>query len=88
MLAFAIGKGVGNAVVRNRLRRRLREAARHMQLPPGSYLIRVAPAAIDLSFQEISAHLSRAIVSLTAPGRTASQKSVTSERERPTLEGQ
>jgi ribonuclease P protein component len=43
-LAFAIGKRVGNAVVRNRLRRRLREAARQLvTLPPGTYLIRARP---------------------------------------------
>ena len=61
-LAFAIGKRVGNAVVRNRLRRRLREAARQLAtLPRGTYLIRARPGAVALSFQEISAHLSRAV---------------------------
>ena len=45
-VAYAIGRPVGNAVMRNRLRRRLREVvARHAdQLHPGSaYLIGVRP---------------------------------------------
>jgi RNase P protein component len=78
--------------VRNRLRRRLRELARHMELPPGTYLIRANPAAPALSFQELSTHLSRAVTVLTTGGTTASQakpapeKPVTSDWERPTLE--
>ena len=93
-LAFAIGKRVGNAVVRNRLRRRLREAARRLvTLPPGTYLIRARPEAVALSFQEISSHLARAASSLPISGRptpqqTATQKRVTSEPDPPVAEGQ
>jgi len=80
-LAFAIGKRVGNAVVRNRLRRRLREAARHLvTLPPGTYLIRARPSAVALSFQEISAHLSRATSSLPTSARPLPQQAVAQER--------
>jgi ribonuclease P protein component len=85
-LAFAIGKRVGNAVVRNRLRRRLREAARRLEdLPPGLYLIRVKPNATALSFQEITTNLSRAVRSLAE--KVAAQKQVTSNWDRPTQEG-
>jgi ribonuclease P protein component len=71
-LAFAIGKRVGNAVVRNRLRRRLREAGRQMALPAGTYLVRATPAAALLSYHELAAHLSRAVRAATGtagPGR-------------------
>jgi ribonuclease P protein component len=92
-VAFAIGKRVGNAVVRNRLRRRLRALARQTDLPPGTYLVRAQPAAASLSFQELSVHLSRAMKAVTAPGQLATrrqpdrQKPVTSDWDRPTLEG-
>jgi ribonuclease P protein component len=86
-LAFAISKRVGNAVVRNRLRRRLRESARHMALPAGTYFIRANPAAAAMSFQDLSAHLSRALARLTPAGQAAPQNPVTSDLERPTLEG-
>ena len=46
-VGYAIGKKCGNAVVRNTLRRRMREVARSEahQLPRGLYLLRVEPAA-------------------------------------------
>jgi ribonuclease P protein component len=46
-VGYAIGKHCGNAVVRNSLRRRMRESARQiaMTLPRGTYLLRVEPAA-------------------------------------------
>jgi ribonuclease P protein component len=93
-LAFAIGKRVGNAVVRNKLRRRLREAARHLvTLAPGTYLIRARPSAARLSFQEISVHLSRAMSSFPSSGKSVAQqpaikKRVTSEPGPPVAEGQ
>src|SRR4029077_5956550 len=47
-VAYAIGRGVGTAVVRNRVRRRLRAATRthRDQLVPGhAYLVSTGPAA-------------------------------------------
>jgi ribonuclease P protein component len=54
-VAYAIGSKVGGAVVRNRLRRRLRAIAHEAapQLPKGAYLITAAPAAADLTFGEL-----------------------------------
>jgi ribonuclease P protein component len=46
-VGYAIGKKCGNAVVRNSLRRRMREVVRSeaAALPRGIYLLRVEPAA-------------------------------------------
>ncbi len=52
-VAFAIGRPVGGAVVRNRLRRRLRMIARQHSLVPGWWLIGARPNAIELTFDEL-----------------------------------
>lgn len=52
-MAFAIGRDVGSAVVRNRIRRRLRELLRQISLPNGWYLIGVVSGA--LSFDQLRA---------------------------------
>ena len=67
-LAFAIGRKVGPAVVRNRLRRRLRAAARDLDrstggLPTGAYLIMLRPEAAGLSYRDLRDDLGRAISS-------------------------
>jgi len=57
-VAYAVGKRVGPAVVRNRVRRRLRAAmwAHRAQLRPGgAYLFGAAPAAASAPFAEIDA---------------------------------
>lgn len=56
-MAYAIGRAVGPAVVRNRLRRRLRAAVRTSSLPPGYYLIGARPTAADRSFEEVNVML-------------------------------
>ena len=64
-VAFAIGRKVGGAVVRNRLRRRLRAElgllAGAGSLRPGSYLVGLRPEAAALDGTELRSHLRRAL---------------------------
>ena len=63
-VAFAVGRSVGNAASRNRVRRRLRAAIREdtATLRPGAaYLVRALPGAAESSYREISSTL-RAIL--------------------------
>jgi ribonuclease P protein component len=54
-VAYTIGRRVGSAVVRNRVRRRLRMLIREVapQLRSGSYLIGVSPEAALLSYNDL-----------------------------------
>ena len=67
-VAYAIGKAVGGAVVRNRLRRRLRaliaEAERAGDLPPGHYLVGADPSAVEAPFPELRRQLLGALARL------------------------
>ena len=67
-VAFAISRQVGNAVVRNRLRRRLRALVDHLdpQPPPGTYLIRCQPTAATLNYDELSLHLNQSLSRVSA----------------------
>ena len=60
-LAFAIGKGVGPAVVRNRLRRQVRAHVRGLDVPAGAYLVNLSPAAASITGAELRSHVERAI---------------------------
>ncbi len=66
-MAYAIGKRVGPAVVRNRLRRRLRMIIREVAatLPPGAYLIGAGPPAALSPYDELRTMVSQAIASST-----------------------
>jgi ribonuclease P protein component len=63
--AFAIGRAVGPAVVRNRLRRRLRAAMAELAPPPGTYLIAVGPEAAQRSYDDLRAELAAALAEVT-----------------------
>lgn len=64
-MAFAVGRRVGTAVVRNRVRRRLRaqllELARSGQLAGGDLLVIARPRAAELASPELRQHLERAL---------------------------
>lgn len=63
-VGFVVSKAVGGAVVRNRVKRRLRHAARERleRLPAGALLVvRALPPAAAASYQELAADLDRCL---------------------------
>ena len=52
-VAFAIGRAVGSAVSRNRLRRRLRAVLADCDVPPGLYLVGARTPACEHTFDEL-----------------------------------
>lgn len=69
--AYAIGRKVGPAVVRNRLRRRLRAAARDLDvatggLPTGAYLVVLRPEAARRTYHELHHDLGAAVGAATS----------------------
>ena len=68
-VAFAVSKKVGGAVVRNRVRRRLRplmdQLDRDGRLAPGGYLVGVRPDVVDLPAADLRSHLTVAVRSST-----------------------
>ncbi|MDG4761167.1 ribonuclease P protein component [Micromonospora sp. WMMD710] len=67
---FVVSKAVGNAVVRNRVRRRLRALTRERlaALPAGSTLVvRALPAAAEASYPRLAADLDAAIAVARSP---------------------
>ncbi len=67
-VAYAVGRAVGGAVIRNRIRRRLRalvtELDRGAQLAPGAYLVGVTPGVVSVSFAALRTHLAGAVTDL------------------------
>jgi ribonuclease P protein component len=66
-VAYAVGRGVGGAVERNRVRRRLRAATRchAADLVPGrAYLVGAAPAATHASYADLANALHDALCAL------------------------
>jgi ribonuclease P protein component len=69
-VGFVISKAVGNAVVRNRVRRRLRHvmSARLTELPAGALLVvRATPAAAGATSVQLGEDLDRALLRLGVP---------------------
>jgi ribonuclease P protein component len=60
-MAFAVRRRTGSAVVRNRLRRRLRAIAAAVGLPAGAYLVRPTDRAAALGFDELTREFTAAV---------------------------
>ena len=74
-VAYAIGKRVGGAVERNRIRRRLRTVMADLDPAPGRYLVSVAPAGSELPFLDLKALVSNALLALPTPENTPLESS-------------
>lgn len=72
-VAFAIGRAVGPAVVRNQVRRRLRAllsaAPADATLPPGWYLVGGRPTVAARTFPQLSSDVEALIASVRAQTR-------------------
>jgi ribonuclease P protein component len=71
-VAYALGKKLGGAVVRNRLRRRLRAivTTEGIELSPGAYLVSAGPGATALSFAELRVAMGQAVKTATGARTT------------------
>ena len=63
-VAYAVGRSLGNAVARNRVRRRLRAAVRRHEAdlrPGGAYLFSAGRSAVTMPFEELAASVGELI---------------------------
>jgi ribonuclease P protein component len=69
-VGFVVSRGVGGAVVRNRVRRRLRHLVRERlaELPRAAVVVvRANPAAAEASYDELRADLGRCLERVVIP---------------------
>jgi ribonuclease P protein component len=76
-VAFAVGRRVGGAVRRNRVRRQLRSIMRELAaqpeslVGPGTYLVSTRSDVIMLSYQELKKTLEKALAQIPAARRAS-----------------
>lgn len=63
-MAYALGRAIGPAVVRNRLRRQLRALLAGAAVPPGWYLIGAQPIATQRSGNELAFDLAQLVAAV------------------------
>ena len=70
-VAYAVGRRVGGAVERNRLRRRLRAIVQELgaELGPGAYLVGAGRGAASQSFGELKDTVSQALQDVSGRSR-------------------
>ncbi|HTZ08108.1 MAG TPA: ribonuclease P protein component [Acidimicrobiales bacterium] len=70
-VAYAVGRRVGGAVERNRLRRRLRAVVDQLDgtLAPGAYLVSAGRDALGLPFEDLKADVTAAMTSASVERR-------------------
>jgi ribonuclease P protein component len=72
-VAFAINRKVGNAVVRNKVRRRLRSIVAELDreasdgLTAGTYLLTVRPEVTQLAYRDLAERVRSGCAAVTAP---------------------
>ncbi len=71
-VGYALGRGYGSAVSRNRLRRRLRAlmADHEQSMSPGVYVFGASPRAKEASFAQLSADLQRLLAKCAERSRS------------------
>jgi ribonuclease P protein component len=63
-VAYAIGRGVGTAVVRNRLRRQARAVMADLDLSPGMWLVALGPGSTRCTYEQLYAHIEDAVAEI------------------------
>jgi len=85
-VAYAVGRSAGGAVVRNRIRRRLRSVSREAGplLRPGAYLVGAHAGVSSLSYRELRATVCEALATLaTKEPTTPPERPATVARQIP-----
>jgi len=67
-VAYAIGRSVGGAVVRNRLKRRLRAVMGELagSIPAGAWLVGAGAAAVDMTYDELKASVAEVLSAIAS----------------------